>query len=521
MKKPLDFERMPITERRQFLKILGLVLASPFVPPALRFGCLDIVMGEAYAQSFESTIPTNFIEINLRDQFDFLNAIVAPGLATYPNLRRGFTGRNVALSQDPNTLRRGGNNFYLGTDGLSLIPHLDSIAVIEVGELSMGTIHGHEAANALRSPGRNYNAGAGRTSMWNIDGQFSPAIQAGDFGGNERHYSATPTSAILHNFHQRQLDRNLRRGIAYKGLGRGDRKHAIYHHAANLVDAQIDRITDTPTLLSNFANVTSATSILAQQKDLVTRLLNRVDASFLNRLKYTDLASSDHLTQIQNFNSKLARPTTALNLNLTALERQYWSSGVPDVGFTTFGGSVASIWEQAAYAAKLVSAAALRTVALEFCYGDVHGSRPEAAMLAQSKQFALPLARLIETLKARGVYDRTLIAIYTTDGGRGIECESFGDRGKNAVVLAGGRIRGGYYGDIRIAANNGTSYTFSYHRPDANGVTMANGSTDNSGRVSGASVWKTVAKSLGIPAAVYNSYSDVQPAPELNFLLRA
>lgn len=520
MKKPLDFERMTLLERRRFLKILGLTLASPFVPPALRMGCLDILGGEAFAQSNESALPTYFIEINLRDQFDFLNAIVAPGLATYPNLRRGFNGTAIPLAQATNTLKKVGNNFYIARDGDALVPHLDSVAVIEVAELTVGSIHGHEAANALRSPGRSYATGAGRTPMWSIDGQFSPAIQSGDFGGNDMHYSATPTPAILHNYYQRQLDKNLRRGIAYKGLARSDRKHVVYHHAANLADAQVDRFKDTGTLLNAFTNVNAVPSILVQQKDLVTKLINRVDADFLKRHKYAPTATTDHFAQLQNLNVKLGKNGVPLNLRLSDQEKQYWSSGVPADGYETFGGSVAPIWEQTAYAAKLITSGVVRTVALEFCYSDVHGSRPEYSMLAQSKQFALPLARLIETLKAAGVYDRTIIAVYTTDGGRGAECESFGDHGKNAVVLAGGRIKGGYYGDIRILEDKGSYYNFSYHKPDSTGVTLPNGVTDNSGRVSGASIWKTVAKGLGIPSTIYNSYSDVQSAAELNYLLK-
>ncbi len=520
MKKPLDFERMSLPQRRQFLKILGLALASPFVPPSLRLGCLDILGGEAYAQNFENSLPTNLIEINLRDQFDFINAIVPPGLATYANLRRGFDKANVPLAQSPNELKKLANNFYISRDGDPLIPHLDSLAVMEVCELSVGGIHGHEAANALRSPGRGYTGGGARTPMWEIDGQFSPAMQSGDYGGNEKHYSSTPTPAVLHNYQQRQLDKNLRRGIAYKGLARADRKHAVYHHVANLADAQIDRFKDTNTLLNSFTNVNGTPPLLVQHKDLITKLINRVDGDFLNKNKYAPSATADHFTQIQNLNKKLGQQSVPLNLRLSEQEKQYWSSGVPTEGYETFNNSVAPIWEQTAYAAKLISSGILRTVALEFCHTDVHGSRPQSAMLAQSKQFALPLARLIETLKANGVYDRTIVAIYTTDGGRGVECESFGDHGKNAVVLAGGRIKGGYYGDIRILEDQGTYYRYSYHMPGSNGLTLPNGVTDNGGRVSGASVWKTVAKALGIPSSLYNSYSDVQSAPELNYLLK-
>ena len=46
--------------------------------------------GEAWAQT---VAPTYLIEICLRDQVDFGHVMVAPGLATDANLRRGPSGR--------------------------------------------------------------------------------------------------------------------------------------------------------------------------------------------------------------------------------------------------------------------------------------------------------------------------------------------------------------------------------------------------------------------------------------------
>src|SRR5690606_25698654 len=107
---------------------------------------------------------TYFLEINLRDQWDFGHVFTPPSLATYTNLRRGTEGRKCALFTSDFTTA--GNGFYLTQDSLPLVPHLDDIAVCELFELTKGRIHGHEAANATRSPGRDYDSGAGRMAMY-------------------------------------------------------------------------------------------------------------------------------------------------------------------------------------------------------------------------------------------------------------------------------------------------------------------------------------------------------------------
>lgn len=49
-------------------------------------------------------------------------------------------------------------------------------------------------------------------------------------------------------------------------------------------------------------------------------------------------------------------------------------------------------------------------------HGD--GVRTESVLRTQAQQVARPLARLITDLKAAGLYDRTVIAVYTLDGSR-------------------------------------------------------------------------------------------------------
>ncbi|MEQ1876556.1 MAG: hypothetical protein ABL958_07915 [Bdellovibrionia bacterium] len=499
MKKFFDFERMDLMQRRQFLKSLGIVLASPFVPGHIRYAANEIVMGANYAEA--QTPGSIFIEINMRDQYDFMGCFVPPGLATNGNLIRG-TGAATALFDAPSTLLQRPGNFYLTQEGRALDGQLDSIAVLELCEMTVGDIHGHEAANSTRSPGRGTFGGAGRGEMFLLEG-----AQSG--GGNMPHYSATPTPAILHNYYQRQISPGLRRGIAYKGVSRDI--HTAYHYAANLVDAQIDRYQTTNSLTNAFGNIAPPAGVLATHGALITNLLKLVDASFAKSFYFSTTAQSDHNRQVASMGAQLGGGPAAFSLALTA-------AGVSELGH---GGPKAQIWEQVAYASKLVTNNLVRTVALEFDFVDVHGGRDENAMRAMGTQVALPLLRLIQQLKAANLYDRTIIAMYTTDGGRTPVSDSYGSEGKNSIILAGGRVRGGYYGDIRVAGTGGGGHTFSYHMPEMNsGQALPGGTTGNDRRVPGASVWKTVAKASGIPASLYNSFTDTAGAPELNYLLR-
>ncbi|MEQ1876069.1 MAG: DUF1501 domain-containing protein [Bdellovibrionia bacterium] len=511
MKKCEDFELMSLVERRRFLQVMGVLLGAPFVPSAFRFACNEILMGEALAQANEINLPTYFVELNLRDQWDFGHAFVAPGLATHANLQRGAQGKKVALFQDPSTLRRAGSNFFLTNEGLPLEPHLANIAAVELCELSMGTIHGHESANATRSPGRSYTAGAGRYPMWLLDPHAKE-------GGHENHFSSTPTPAILHNYNQIQLNSGARRGVAYKGNSRDI--HTTYHFAAGLDNAQLDRFQSTESLIDSFKISTSpATGVLASHATTIASLMKRVDRTFLDRLKYAPRSKVDHQTQIDGMYRRLTDKST-FDLTLAQGEIDYWKAGVPEEGRE---GPKAQIWEQVGFASKLLTNNLVKTVSLEFDYVDVHDNRPESTLRAMGSQLSLPLSRLIENLKNAGIWDRTLIAVYTLDGGRSPASDSTGTEGKNGVILAGGRIRGGYYGDIRVAG--GTSdggHTYRYHKPDdSTGVAISSGTTGNDRRVSGASIWKTAMKAAGVPSRLYNSFADVTNAPELNYLINS
>jgi hypothetical protein len=505
-----DFKDWAPMKRRRFLKIMGAALAAPAIDPAIRYAANEKVMGEAYAQS-QTNRPTYFMEINLRDQWDFGHVFVPPGLATNANLRRGSTGDRAALFFTADELSAQQRNFYLTNDSLELIPHLDTIACCELFELSVGRIHGHEAANATRSPGRGYTGGAGRMPMYENEPSYSEQ-------GNEPHYSSTPTPASLHNYHLKQTGEALRNGVSFKGISRF---HNVYHFGAGLPGAELDRQQSVQSMIDAFPDRVEDLNILAtpEEADTLARLLKSIDSRFFDKYGYSTGAKERHeqnLTEVQNL--LYSGEQRIISLPLTDQERQYWSEGVPP----QVGQNIkANIWEQVAYGFKLFAGGMTRTYAVEFDYVDVHDQRTEDQMRVMARQTVLPLARLIESLKASGMYEDTLIAIYSLDGGRSPAARSYGNEGLNTVILAGGMINGGYYGDVSVAGDRNDGHQFRYHIPDAATGNPGTAVTDNSSRISGASIWKTVAKANRIPASVYDQFPDVQGHPTLDWMLRS
>src|SRR5262245_33236505 len=181
-----------------------------------------------------------------------------------------------------------------------------------------------------------------------------------------------------------------------------------------------------------------------------------------------------------------------------------------------YGRTTIDAWEQAAYAFKLIAGGTVRTVALEVDIGDVHGERTAAQMMDQTAITVMPLVRLIAELKLAGLYDRTLIAVYTSDGGRAPAAGSTGDEGKNGLILAGGMVRGGYYGDIQIAGDDGDGHVYRYHAPDAaTGLPISNGTTRNDRRLPASRIWRTVAQALKVPNSFLGRFPDVASAAPL------
>jgi len=513
-----DFERMPASSRRRFLKLMGLALAAPAVPAAIRYAANDIV-GTAEAEESALTRATYLIELNLRDQWDHGHLFVAPGLATKGDLRRGERGRQAAIFYRPEELTRasltGGGSVYLTPESKVLLPHVDSIAMVDTCELSMGAVHGHESANACRSPGRNYSPGAGKLAMFKND----PVANFPT--GCEAFYSSTPTPASLHNYVQKQLDPTLRNGIAFKGISRSI--HTAYHFAAGLPSAELDRIQSKNALFSAFPERIEDLDVVPTPKEaeVFAKILGRVDPRFLKGRRHPQKAIDGHsaaIVEAQNLLHNGAKKI--IRMPLSVEEQAYWSQGVPDQRCNP-SSVKAQIWEQMAYAFKLIANRLTASVALEFDYVDVHDQRTPEQMSIETKQIALPLARMIEQLKKAGIYDRTLIAIYTTDGSRSPAAGSAGNEGKNTVILAGGMIRGGYYGDVRTAGEEGDGHRYSFHAPDMTSGAPGAGRTDDDGRLPGSAIWRTVMKALKVGDDVCAKFPDVASAKPLPFMLRA
>jgi hypothetical protein len=534
-------ESMPPSQRRRLLKWGLAALSGPAVPASVRVAFGELVMGRAHAADAAALAaasePSYFIEIDLRDQMDWGHVFVAPGLVGDANIKRGSGGNLAALFFTQDELRGLPGGVFLTADSAELAPHADTIAFVDTCELTSGKTHGHEAGNPTRLPGKVRTRTAGTLAVYERDG-MSPGE------GNEAFFANTPTPASLHNFVQKTLSPALRNGVALKFLGRG--KHTVYHFAAGLSGGELDRIRSRAELGSAFpgATITLAPPAApgtptapaapapapvnlnvvdsANDAAALRAVLERIDGRFLRDRRYAETALASHRSNLLAAEKQLhgVKPVDVV-LDVSSDELTYWSTGVPR---QVSSRPVMPIWEQAAVAFKLLKSGATRSVAIEFCYEDVHGRRSEDMMRTYARQTAIPLARLIRKLKDAGMYERTVIAIYTLDGGRPLDAGQSGDRGKNSVILAGGRVKGGYFGDIRLsrAASGSTPQQFSYHAPDL--VTGAPGpgmsSTDNTMRLASAALWRTVMKAAGIPDALCDTFGAVAAARPLPFMLR-
>lgn len=520
-RRPLIESLHPL-QRRDFMKMLGIALAIPGVPAAARFAARALALGEAKAEDMEKP-PINLIEIDLRDQWDFGQVFVAPGLATNANLKRGEAGRMCALYYGADQLTHASpeRRVYLTPLSAPLAPHLDTIAMVETCEVGIGDIHGHEASNASRSPGRSPLGGPGRGDM----GANEPG-NASAVPGNMTHYSSSPTPAALHNHWIKTADPAVKNGIAFKGVSR---EHCAFHYGAGLPGSEVDRKQTVDALLAAFPDKLEDYNVVPtpQQAEALSKILTTVDDRFLIRHKYDVSAQGQHGANLGQLAPLLYLGEPKLiSLPLTPEELAFWRDGTGSAapGYCPDQiGSVlkCNIWEQCAYAFKLIAGGQCRTVALEFDYIDWHDTRPQNIMDTITLQTVFPLVRLIESLKAAGLYDNTLIAMYTLDSGRSPAANSSGNEGKCGFMLAGGMINGGYYGDVSAVADDGDGHVYGYSAPDPDtGAPMAP-VTDNSGRIAPANAWRTVIKALGIPDALAASFPDTAGGKPLDFMLRA
>ncbi len=512
LKKLPELENLSPLERRQFLKILSGVLAAPLIPKATREAVMDMVLGKAYAQQ---TQPINFLEVNFRDQWDWGHLFVPPSVAaSYENIRS-----RIALFDAPIAER---NGFFVTPQAQELRPHLDTIAVMELGECVLPgnqSIHGHEAGNPLRSPGRSKDNSAGKRDMATIDRR--PGT-----GGNEILYSSSPTPMILHNYHTKMTMPSTQNGVILRSSVRSN-THTYYHFEGNLNNAQADRYLNKSSFLSAFNTTPTPAPQTALQSHgrLITQLMKRADSNYLNRLAASASTNSAHGAKLDALaNLQQSTPPAPLEMELSAAEQQYWQNGISaqlvcpgdNASNCTVSATSWTAGELFAYAFKLFQSGRVRSVAIDFDIHDVHSDRNPLVMNTMAQQSGLTLARLIQSLKLAGLYDTTLIAMYTLDGGRSPLRNSTGEDTKNGLILAGGMIRGGYYGDIQVS----TSGVVTYRRPNDLGQPIAAGTTGRDMRVPAADVYKTVAKAAGLPDSLVNSLPDVQGGRVLNYMLR-
>ncbi|RYZ81005.1 MAG: 3-ketoacyl-ACP reductase [Proteobacteria bacterium] len=213
-----------------------------------------------------------------------------------------------------------------------------------------------------------------------------------------------------------------------------------------------------------------------------------------------------------------------LKLTLSDEDRKYWGTDVPAESSSA---PRMHLWEQAAIASKLIEVNAVSTIALEFSFDDLHGPRPKKEVTAQGEIIGKVLNRLIDRLKETKVeggtlFDQTMIMLNTTDGGRTPAVDSYGDSGKNSMILIGPMVKGGYYGDVKVAATNGNKHDYSYHKPNyKTGQTEANGARDNSNRIPGSVAYRTILTAMGAPVDMYKKFPDVGEGEHLSCMLKA
>jgi Protein of unknown function (DUF1501) len=538
MKIKDEISAMHPTERRRFLKLMGAALAVPTMPAALRYAFNELAGGEKLANAAVASEGTIFLEFNYRDQVDLF---VPPGIAQYPNLKPGVNGEQISLFHDISALIKSPTtNHYLTPDSAELLPHVDNIAIVDTGEAGIGNVHGHEGGNGMRSPGRVMDGGAsGKQAMYLIDAP----VEGANGAGSEKLYTTTPTPATLHNYYQKSLDASLKNGFTFKGISRF--KHSVYHYGADMPGAELDRYKSKDSLFSAFPAVAADASLVptAGQAELLVRMMKSVDTRLFKR-RYSDSALANHVAQLDETRSLLHIDNPkVVQVPLTTDEAAYWGTDVPNQQCTEGDIKVvecstdtsqdatsaifskAQIWEQFGYAAKILGSGITRSAALEFDFMDLHGdgARPQKVLEVQGQQASKPLARMIKFMKDLGVWNRTLIALYTLDGSRRPAANSYGNDGKGTMILAGGMIKGGYYGDIQITKDLADGHEYGLLPPDpATGMPMGPPITswgDASKRTPSADLWLTVMKALGIPDELAKQFPDTKDGRAHTYML--
>lgn len=512
MSRPQWIENLNPIERREFLALVSTVLGLPFIDSEFAKKCQSLLLPQAHAQTVNSI---NFLEVNFRDQWDFGHAILAPSLARNAD---SLKSRDLAFYDQQSSLIQGPNNLWLTRQGAPLQPHANDIAVMELGEPCIGSIHAHEAGNGMRSPGRSYTQRSGTKDMASVDKR--PKV-----GGNEVLYSSSPTPAVLHNYFSKQQGQT-RNGIIFRSSIR-ENTHTFYHFEGNLANAQLDRFFNKDSFLRAFGNLPSqppiTQSTLQKHGQKLGELLRYVDGNFFSRKPSVADGRTSHEAMLNEWSRNFQVPQQQpVNVNLTQQEIPYWTQNVPSqkncpgdsANNCTDVSGKANLGEIYGWISKLFIGGIVKTAAIDYDFHDVHGARNRLVLDTQARATAEPLARFIQAMKGAGIWNRTLIAMYTLDGGRGPNSNSTGERTKNALILAGGMVKGGYYGDI--AYNNG----WVWKRPDDNGVPVAGTTDGRQGRVPNADVYKTVAKAAGVADSLVNNFPDARNGKVLTYMLK-
>jgi hypothetical protein len=514
MSKKLELHDLDPLQRREFLGLASGFLSLPFLSTSMVEKCWDVLIPQAHAQM---TGPKFFLEVNFRDQWDFGHVFLPPSIARRADELR--SSQSLAYFNQQGELTQGPNNFWITPQGRPLIPHLNDIAVMELGEACIGGVHAHEAGNGMRSPGRSYNQRPGTMDMATVDKR--PGNRS---AGNEVLYSSTPTPAVLHNSYVKSMGYQ-NNGVLYRSSIRQN-IHTFYHFEGSLQNAQLDRYFDKQSFLNSIGNSQvplPGASVMERYGDRLAELIKFVDGNYFRRKPSLSGQQSNHETLVNDWSQQVQAQRQSLDINLDAQTIAAWTQGVPSQ--KTCPGDQANncreypgktnLGEIFAWTSRLFAGNRVKTMAVDFDFHDVHGNRNQFVLETQAHSTALPLARLIESLKASGIWDQTVIAMYTLDGSRGPNRSSTGYRTKNALILAGGGVRGGYYGDIDY--QNG----WLWKRPDNNGRPVA-GTTDGlQGRVPDADVYKTVARAAGIADSVVNGFPDAAPGRVLNYMLKS
>ena len=80
-------------------------------------------------------------------------------------------------------------------------------------------------------------------------------------------------------------------------------------------------------------------------------------------------------------------------------------------------------------------------------------------------------------------------------------------------------VKGGYFGDVRVASNTASGHTWAYFSPDESGAPSIAVGGDGTGRLDGSRTWRTVMSALQIPDDLVAQFPDVAGAQPLSFML--